>query len=109
MSTISEPTSPNVLSIHLGNAAPLLRCILSFISSVLKKHKILPTPVSRFVSAKPVLARFRLWAITFDSEECQLDSILAEDDLLKETVVLLLSGFVTAMANEFGFCEFHIS
>jgi hypothetical protein len=61
------------------------------------------------VSAKPVLARFRLWAITFDSEECQLDSILAEDDLLKETVVLFLSGFVTAVANEFGFCEFHIS
>ncbi|KAI5820051.1 hypothetical protein BZA77DRAFT_341707 [Pyronema omphalodes] len=103
MSTIPEPTTSNVLSANLGNVGPLLQCILSFISSTLKKHMALPTPVSSFVSAKPILARFRLWAMTFDCEGYQLDNILAEDDLLKETVVLFLSGFVTAVANEFGF------
>lgn len=82
---------------------------MSFISSVSKEHKRRQSPTQSFVVAKPILARFRIWAMSFDSEECPLEKILVEDDFLKETVVLFLSGFVALASSEFGFCKLHLS
>lgn len=95
----SQPSNP----VQLGPVESLLQCILTFLSATGKANRTRSHSSAAFISAKPVIGKFRLWARSFDTD-CNLDRLLAEDAVLWETVILLLSSFIAGTAEAFGFC-----
>jgi len=95
--------SESTATVPLGPVEPLLTCILTFLSTASMANRARAHPSPAFISAKPVIGKFRLWARSFDTEQCHLDKLLAEDAVLLETVILHFSGFIASAAEAFGF------
>jgi hypothetical protein len=89
----------------LGPVEPLVRQLLIFLSTVSKAKHSYSSQSSAITSSKTLFGKFRLWVRSFDTEECHLDKLLEEDLEIKEAVVLLLSGLVAILVEEFGYRE----
>jgi len=87
-----------------GSVGPLLDSILKFISRIGHENiNVMTSSLSRSVSLVPTtLGRFKIWTKSFDSDECDLVTVVDYSPQLKETVALLLSGFAGVLVGLFG-------
>jgi len=104
MSSESFDQDSELSFIELGPVEPLLAATLGFLSCATDNGiRSRSRPSSKVLLARPTFERFRLWVLSFDTDECHLDKLLDDTPQLKEAVVQLLSSFVMIVVEEFGY------
>lgn len=88
-----------------GPVEPLLRSTSRFLTKAAQSLGREESSAPKFLAAAPFCEKFRLWAFSFNTNDCSLDQILDEIPSTREAVIGLVCNFVAIIVGGFSDCK----